>query len=137
MAYGSLSGDYAYSSAAPRPGPAPHIEHYPVLIIAKASFLNPRAHSLAREAGIPGFGQGIRHEVYAEYSKRDREAGKDRHPPGLEDELLGIIEHRSPAHYIGVTQPEKAEPSLDQDRTANLKGCLGDDRRQCAWQDVA
>lgn len=87
------------------------------------------AFSFAGEMGIPGFVQGVGHQVYADYRKRDRKAGEDRHLPGHEYELLGIIEHCAPAHHIGVTQPEKAEASLDQDRAANLKGSLGDDPR--------
>src|SRR5258707_15704799 len=103
MAHCSRSGIMPPSASPFATDPTPHIEDYLVLLLVKASFLDPHARSLTREARIPGFNQGIRHEVDAEYRKHDCESGEDRHPPGIEDELLGIIEHRPPAHHIRVT----------------------------------
>src|SRR5258708_29186612 len=63
MAHCSRSGIMPPSASLVATDPTPHIEDYLVLLLVKASFLDPHARSLTREARIPGFNQGIRHEV--------------------------------------------------------------------------
>src|SRR5882672_7502456 len=60
-------------------------------------------------------------QMNAEHGDRQRESGKERHPPRGVKKMLPLVQQRAPRHHRGVTQPEKAHARFDENRAARLK----------------
>ncbi len=84
--------------------------------------------------GIP---QTIGHEVEGQHRQHDGDPGEDDRPRRRVDELESLLEHAAPARSGRLlTDAEKAQTGLGQQRESEGKGELDDDGRRDVGQHV-
>ena len=78
--------------------------------------------SAARRARIERGAERVAEQIEGEHGDEDRGAGKDRQPPGVEQEALAAVEHAAPADDVDAAQAEEAERGFEQDGLRRRSG---------------